>query len=263
VRGRNFTNQDQGYPAQVPPWSIVVSEALADAIWPTEDPIGRQAFLWDDERAIGTVVGVVENMRERGLAVNPTRAVYMPYYGATWSPVHFVVHTNGDPMPLVPTVRGMLADFNGNLPIYNIGNLDDSLVNSVADRRLNALLLTIFSAMALVLALAGVYGVMAYSVARRTSEIGVRVALGAGPSSVLRQMVMVGIRPALIGIGVGMAGALVLSRFVTTLLFQTNPTDPITYVAVISLLGLAALASCYLPARRALRIDPVEALREE
>ncbi len=263
VRGRNLTDQDLMSPAQAAPWSIVISQALAQELWPAEDALGRQVFLWDDEQAIGTVVGVVENMRERGLDRNPTRAVYMPYNGATWSPVHFVVHTAGDPMALVPTVRSLLADFDSSLPLYDIGNLDASLSNSVATRRLNALLLSAFSVVALVLALAGIYGVMAYSVAKRTSEIGVRLALGAGPMKVLGQIVSSGVRPAVIGICIGLLGAFWLSRFLSNLLFEIEPGDPTTYVGVALLLGAAALVSCYLPARRALRVDPVIALREE
>ncbi len=219
--------------------------------------------MWEEEQAIGTVVGVVESMRERGPDRNPTRVVYMSYIGATWSPVFFVVHTAGDPMSLIPMVRGILADLDSSLPIYEIGNLDDSLTNSVAGRRLNTLLLSAFSFVALVLALAGVYGVMAYSVARRTSEIGVRVALGAGPAKVLRQIVTGGVRPALIGIGIGLVGAFGLSRFLSNLLFEIEPTDPVTYLTVASVLAIAAVVACYLPARRALGVSPVDALREE
>ena len=166
-------------------------------------------------------------------------------------------------MTLVPTIRSLLADSDPNLPLYDIGNLDESLTNSVAARRFNALLLSAFSIVALVLALAGVYGVMAYSVAKRTSEIGVRVALGAGPDKVLRQIVAAGIRPALFGIGIGLVGALALSRFLSNLLFEVGPTDPTTYVTVALLLGMAAAFSCYMPARRALSVNPVEALRED
>ncbi len=263
VRGRDLTDQDRMYPLQAPPWNIVISRALADELWPTEDPIGRQVMMWEEEQAIGTVVGVVESMRERGPDRNPTRVVYMSYIGATWSPVYFVVHTAGDPMSLIPMVRGILADLDSSLPIYEIGNLDDSLTNSVAGRRLNTLLLSAFSFVALVLALAGVYGVMAYSVARRTSEIGVRVALGAGPAKVLRQIVTGGVRPALIGIGIGLVGAFGLSRFLSNLLFEIEPTDPVTYLTVASVLAIAAVVACYLPARRALGVSPVDALREE
>ena len=263
VRGRDLMDQDRMYPLQTPPWNVIISQSLANELWPGEDPIGRTILMWEDERAIGTVVGVVESMRERGLDQRPTRAVYMPYDGATWSPVHFVVHTAGDPMSLVPTIRGMLTDFDSSLPLYDIGNLDESLTDSVAGRRLNALLLSTFSFVALVLALAGVYGVMAYSVARRTSEIGVRVALGAGPARVLRQIVAAGVRPALIGIGIGLVGALALARFLSNLLFEIEPTDPMTYVTVVLLLAVAAIFSCYIPARRALSVNPVEALREE
>jgi len=263
VRGRDFNQQDLMHPTQTPPWSIVISEALADELWPGEDPIGRRTVLWVNEDAIGTVVGVVENMRERGLDREPSRAVYLPYFGADWSPVHFVVHAAGDPISLVPTVRSTLASFDSSLPLYDIGNLDDSLQDSVAGRRLNALLLSAFSIVALILALAGVYGVMAYTGARRTVEIGVRGALGAGPTRLIKQIVASGLRPAIVGIAVGILGAFALSRYLSTLLFEIEPTDPASYIGAALLLLVAAMLACYVPARRALSASPAEALRDE
>jgi putative ABC transport system permease protein len=135
--------------------------------------------------------------------------------------------------------------------------------NSVAGNRFNMLLLGIFAAVAMLLALAGIYGVLAYSVTRRTNEIGVRVALGASHRDVLRQIVNQGMRPVAIGITIGVGGAVGLSRFMATLLFGVTPTDPVTFLGVALLLAVAGLGACYLPARRALRVDPVEALREE
>ena len=219
--------------------------------------------LWSDERAVGTVVGVVENMRERGLEQDPTRAIYIPYYGDWWSPIHLVVHTASDPLEFVPVVRSLLADLDPNLPMYGIAELDKTVANSVAGRRLNTLLMTAFAVVALILALAGVYGVLAYTVSRRTSEIGVRIALGASPQKLLSQVIGRGMFPVAIGIVVGLGGAFGLSRFMRGMLFGIESSDPMTYVIVALLLAAAAVGSCYLPARRAVRIDPVTALREE
>ena len=263
LKGRHLTDQDLMYPLQDPPWSVIVSDALADALWPGDDPVGRQVVLWSDERAVGTVVGVVENMRERGLEQDPTKAVYLPYYGDSWSPIHFVVHTAGDPLEFITVVRTQLADIDSSLPIYDITALDKTVAGSMAGRRLNTMLMTGFSVVALVLALAGVYGVLAYTVSRRTSEIGIRIALGAGPQKLLSQVIRHGMSPVLIGIVVGLVGALGLSRLMQGMLFGIEPSDLMTYVVVTLLLAVAGVVSCYVPASRAVRVDPVSALREE
>ncbi len=259
IRGRNFTEQDRiGQP-----WQAVISQQLADLLWPGEDPLGRRAALWADPGRIAEIIGVVGGMRERGPQADPTMVVYIPYYGAGWTPVTFMVHTAGDPAVVIPTLRTVLSEIDANLPISNIAQMDDLVSNSVAGNRFNMLLLGIFAGVAMLLALAGIYGVLAYSVTRRTNEIGVRVALGASHGNVLRQIVLQGMRPVVVGIATGVAGAVGLSRFMSTLLFGVAPTDPVTFAGVAVLLAMAGLGACYLPARRALRVDPVAALREE
>ena len=260
LRGRTFTELDQ----IANPWRAIISKRVAELLWPGEDPIGSRALLWagQDNRP-AEIIGVVGDMRERGLDSEPTLAVYLPIYGAGWTSVNFVLHTAVDPMPLVSSLRGMLAELDPNLPISNIERLDEMVDDSVATRRFNMFLLLVFAGLALVLALAGIYGVQSYTVARRTSEIGIRVALGAPRTTVIGQIVRQGMLPALLGILVGGAGAFGLSRFMSSLLFGIQPTDPATYAGFGLVLALAALASCYLPARRATRVDPVAALREE
>jgi putative ABC transport system permease protein len=156
-----------------------------------------------------------------------------------------------------------VSQFDANLPVSNIATMDSIVSRSVAPRRFNMSLLAVFAAIALVLAIVGIYGVLAYSVARRTAEIGLRAALGATPRNILTLIIAQGMQPIAIGIALGLAGALGLSRSLTGMLYGIQPADPLTYVSVAGLMLLVALFSCYVPARRALRVDPAIALREE
>jgi len=260
LKGRTFDQHD----AIGKPWRVIISKRLADTLWPGEDPVGHQALLWKGQNgSAAEVVGVVGDQRERGLEADPTLTVYLPSYGSGPGTVQFAVHTAGSPTALTPTLRSILKEIDPNLPLSDVQTMDEVVSRSMAPRRFNMFLLTIFAAVALLLALVGVYGVLAYSVGRRTAEIGLRVALGATPRSVLALIIGQGMRPILIGIGVGLAGAVGLSRFVSSLLFNIKPVDPVTYGAVVLLVMVAALLSCYVPALRALRIDPVAALRQE
>jgi ABC-type antimicrobial peptide transport system permease subunit len=241
-----------------------VSKRLADTLWPGEDPVGRQALLWKGQsNDSAEVIGVAANQRERGLDSDPTLTVYLPSYGYGPGPMQFAVHTANNPVALTPTLRSILKELDPNLPLSDVQTMDEVVSHSVAPRRFNMFLITIFAAVALLLALVGVYGVLAYSVGRRTSEIGLRVALGATPAKVLALIVVQGMRPILLGIGIGLIGAVGLSRFMGSLLFNVKPVDPATYAAVALLVAAAALLSCYVPALRALRVDPVAALRQE
>jgi putative ABC transport system permease protein len=260
LKGRTFNQHDQ----IGKPWRVIISKRLADALWPGEDPVGHQALLWKGQSNFpAEVIGVVGNQRERGLAADPTLTVYLPSYGSGPGPVQFAVHTAGNPTALTPSLRSILKEIDSNLPLSDVQTMDEIVSRSMAPRRFNMFLLSIFAGVALLLALVGVYGVLAYSVGQRTAEIGLRVALGATPRKVLALIIGQGMRPILIGIGIGLAGALGLSRFVSSLLFGVKPVDPLTYGAVALLVAAAALLSCYVPALRALRIDPVAALRQE
>jgi putative ABC transport system permease protein len=260
VRGRTFNDHD----IMGKPWRVIVSQRLAERLWPGQDPVGQQALLWKGQRDLpAEIIGVVGNQRERGLDADPTLTVYLPAYGAGPGPAQFVVHSSGTPAQVIPVLHSILKDVDPNLPLADIQSMDEIVSQSVAPRRFNMFLLAIFASAALLLAMIGVYGVLAYSVARRTAEIGLRVALGADPSSVMALVVGQGMRPIVVGIGIGILGALGLSRFIASLLFGVGPMDPLTYVVVAGIVGLTGLTASYLPARRALRVDPVAALRQE
>jgi len=260
LKGRIFDERDR----IGEPWRAIISERLAELLWPGEDPIGRTAILWKGQDDIeAEIIGVVGDMREIRLDLDPTLVVYLPYYGAGWSPMHFVIHAAGEPAALVPTLRALLTEIDPDLPISDVMSMDKIVTDSVATRRFNMAMLAIFAGIALLLALAGIYGVQAYSVTRRTSEIGIRVAMGARPAQVIAEIVRQGMRPAILGIVVGVAGAFILSRLMSSLLYGIAPSDLLTYASVALMLAAVALFACYVPARRALRIDPVNALREE
>ncbi|MGD8816545.1 MAG: ABC transporter permease, partial [Acidobacteriota bacterium] len=229
LQGRTFTEQDR----IGDPWRVIISESLAKLLWPEESALGREMVLWKGQNG-GTaeIIGIVGDMRERGLSLDPTLVVYMPYYGAAWNPVNFVLHTTGTPTDLVPELRALLAAVDPDLPIANVETLDELVIGSVSVDRFNALLLTAFATVALLLALAGVYGVLAYTVRQRTGEIGVRLALGAGTREILRLVIRQGMRPVILGIALGMAGSVALSRYLESLLFGITPTDATTLIIV-------------------------------
>jgi putative ABC transport system permease protein len=260
VRGRDFTEQDM----IAEPWRVIVSQRIADRLWQGENPVGRQLILWKGQSEIpAEVIGVAGDMRDWGLAQEPSLAVYLPYYGAGASPVYFVVHGTAGPEGLQPLLRQILSELDPSLPLSRVQSLEQLVGDSVAARRFIMLLLAAFAGVALLLALAGIYGVLSYAVSRRTGEIGVRLALGASPGKVLRLIVGQGMRPVLVGLVVGIGASLALTRLMASLLFGISPTDLVTYSSVAALLSGAALLSCYVPARQALRVDVVAALRKE
>ncbi len=256
-QGRDF---DQDVIAH--PWRVVVSESLAARLWPGQQAVGRAIVLWrgQNERE-AEVIGVVQDMRERGLAREPTLAVYMPYFGASGFPPEIIVQSAADPLSVVPAIRSILVQIDPDLPLEDVTTLDQMVTGSVADRRLNMSLMGLFAGVAVLLALAGVYGVQAYSVARRAPEIGLRVALGAEPRTILAMMVREGMVAGVAGSVIGIIVVFWASRVLSGLLFGVAPTDPWTYAGAVALLLGATLLSCYLPTRRVLSIDPAETLR--
>jgi len=267
VRGRLFDENDKPVwiPKDVPPYPrrVVLSDRLAKQIFKNEDPIGKQVVLWKSQSGgPAEVVGVVGDSRERGLAENPTLTVYLPY-GTNALTSEFVVHTRDNPLAMVPTIRSLVGELDPNLPISDVRSFDQVVSRSVAPQRLNVVLLSIFSVLALLLATTGIYGVLSYSITRRTPEIGLRVALGATRSNILGMTIRQGLRPALIGAFLGAIGAFWLSRYLATLLFGVKPFDAVTYLVVAALLLATAALACYIPGRRAMQTDPATALRIE
>ena len=261
VGGREFTEHD----IIEKPWRVIVSRRLADELWPGRNPVGQTARLWKGQGDMpAEVIGVVGNMRERGLEQEPTFAVYLPAYGAMGvTSLQLVLHTRGAPEAVMPMLQGLVRGVDANLPVSDVRTLEDVVNRSVATRRFTMLLLSVFAGLAAVLAAAGVYGVLAYTVARRTAEIGVRLALGASPGHVLRRVFSAGMYPVAAGLVLGAAAAFWLSRFMATLLFEIEPNDPATYAVVTAALAIVAAFACYIPARRVLKVDPAIALRAE
>jgi predicted permease len=267
LRGRLFDEKDKpvwATPDQpTPQRRVVISDRLAKQIFPNEDPIGKHVTLWKGQSGgDAEVVGVVGDSRERGPAAGPMLTVYLPY-GVNALTGEFVLHTRSNPLALAPVVRSIVASLDPNLPVADVRSFEEVMQRSVAPQRFNAILLCTFSGLALLLATIGIYGVLSYSISRRTSEIGLRIALGASRGNILGMTLVQGLRPALLGVVLGAIGAWWLSRYMSTLLFGVKPFDTVTYAAVVALLMTTAVVACYLPSLRALRTDPATALRIE
>ncbi len=255
LRGREFTAADEKNEN-----TIIINEAMARKFWPGIDPIGDKILIGHQSRPL-EIIGVVGNVKGDGLNVTPKPEMYTPLRGFWYA--FFVVRTNQEPSTLASTVRQEVAALDRGVPVYQVATMDQLLSNSLANQRFNLFLLVLFAALALGLAAIGIYGVLAFSVSRRTHEIGIRLALGARPGDVLRLIMRQGMRLVMAGIALGVAGALALTRLMASLLYGVSATDPATFVLVSVLLAMVALIACYVPARRAMRVDPMAALRIE
>jgi putative ABC transport system permease protein len=258
--GRPFTDRDT---AESPP-VVIVNENIARLVFAGEDPIGKRIIVWRDEKFPREIVGVVGDVKSRELDEETGPQMYVPYaQDAGWGGLSLAVRTKGDPEALTAAVRGALLSIDKDQPAYDIKTMDDVFSASVAKTRLVVLLFGVFSMFALLLASIGIYGVIAYSVAQRTHEIGIRLALGAQTREVLRMIITQGMILALIGAGLGLAGAFAATRVMRGLLYGVSPTDPLIFIGVSLLLTVVALLACYIPARRATKVDPMIALRYE
>jgi putative ABC transport system permease protein len=259
LRGRTFTAQD----VAKAPMVAIVDQAFVRRHFPNQEPIGQGIDIGNGTDGFYQIVGVVGDMRHESLAETPEPSMYVPFAQDPFSTMWAVVRTDGDPLQQASTARNAVRSIDPALPAYSVTSLADVLGESVADRRFSMLLLAVFALIALFLAGIGLYGVVAYTVSQRTQEIGVRMAIGAQRSDVLKMVLGGGMKLALVGVAVGLVGAIVFARFVSTQLFGITPLDPMSYgVTVAVLLAIAALA-CLGPARRAARVDPLVALRQE
>ncbi len=273
IKGRLLNEHDQSTSAL----SVVVNEGLVRKYWPNQDPIGKTILLTPPENLIPpellphgyhvpklTVVGVVADTHYGSLNEEPAPVVYgsILQHDFSMSPA-FTVRADADPTALVTAVRAALAQVDKNLPMADVSTMDEIMSNSVAQPRLEAVLLGLFGGLAMLLAAVGIYGVMSYSVSQRTSEIGVRMALGAARGDVLLLVCRQGLRLAAVGLAAGLALAFGATRLMSKVLFGVSPTDPLTFGVIIVILAVVALLACYVPARRATRVDPMVALRYE
>ena len=264
IAGRFFGAQDGEGSAPV----VIVNQAFAQKLLPGQDPVGKR-ILGDkpDGSDNMTIVGVVGDVKQSGLTQASRPEIFSPYTQPLWEgmtrSMTLVVRASVDAPTLTPLIRREVLAVDPAQPVYNVQTMETVIERSVSGSRLNMMLLSIFAGLALVLALVGIYSVMSYLVAQHTREIGIRMALGAQPWNILKLVLGQGLMLALIGVMIGLLGAFALTRLMASLLFGVTATDPLTYLAVSLLLLLVSLVACYLPARRAMKVDPMVALRYE
>jgi putative ABC transport system permease protein len=266
VRGREFTDRDTLNSAPV----LIVNETLARQYFPNEDPIGKRIApgfstvpVREDGSGMREVVGVVADVKHQNLQGPPQPEIYFAQSQMPMAAMTVVVRAAGDPRALQRAARGVVQSLDRNAPVYAIRTVDELLDRSVATPRFNTLLLGLFAAVALILTTVGLYGVISCSVSENTQQIGIRVALGAQRSDVFRLIVGQGVMLTIVGVAIGLGAAFGLTRLMSSLLFGVGSTDPWTFTAVAVLLLCVAAIACYLPARRAMKVDPMVALRYE
>ncbi|HEX8144507.1 MAG TPA: ABC transporter permease [Pyrinomonadaceae bacterium] len=258
LRGRDFSEADQENSVKV----VVVNEAMARRFWPNEDATGKRFKFFGDD-FMSEVVGVVRNSDSVNLGEDPRPLAYLPLSQNYAAAVTLHVRTDADPRTVLPSVRREVQALDPNLPLVAVSPISEVLDQVLWAPRMGAALLAVFGLLALILAAVGIYGVLGYSVTQRTHEIGLRMALGAQRSDVLKMVVSQGLMLTFIGIGVGLLAALLLTRFMSSLLYGVAATDPLTFIAVSLILALVAILAAFIPARRATKVDPMIALRYE
>ena len=267
VKGRQFTPQDD----QDHPGVVIVNESFVRHYFPNEEPLGRRikigppTRIWREQRLTSgfEIVGVVRDVKSAGLQANTEPTYYVP---ATQAPLHdmsLMVRTSTEPTSIVPALRQSVWSIDPNQPISRVDTMEQIVSDSIAQPRLNMTLMALFGALSMILAAIGIYGLLSYTVTQRTQEMGIRMALGAQIGDVLRLVLKQGMALAIIGQAIGIVGALALTRLIRGLLFGVTPTDFTIFIGVVSVLTIIALLACYLPARRATKVDPLKALRYE
>jgi putative ABC transport system permease protein len=261
LKGRGFTSADTADSAKV----VVINETLARRIWPGEDPIGKRLKQgWPESQTPWReVVGVVADVKLNGLERDTPMQTYVPLAQEPTRAFSLAVRAAGNPLAAAAEVERAIHSIDKDLPVSDVRSMEQLLGVSMAQRRLTMTLLLSFAALALLLAGVGVYGVISYSVRLRTRELGIRMALGAQRRDVLKMILSQGLKLALIGVAIGTPSAFALTRWMETLLFNVRPADPLTFAAIPAVLSLVALFACWIPARRATKVDPMVALRCE
>ena len=262
IRGRVFTDHDNVRPDGHRDVAII-NRHLAERMWPNADPLGKRINCGDDGSTCAEIVGIVGDVKHNSLVDEIGYDLYYAAYQSYSKQTHFVARTQGDPLMLADEIKRAIWQVAPDTGVFNVMPLTRLSANTVWQSRVWGLLFGIFSLIALVLAAAGIYGVMAYFVTQRTREIGVRIALGAQWSDVLKLILKSGMALVVAGLTIGLLGAFALTRLMTALLFEVSPTDPLTFIAVVLCVILASLLACYIPARRATKVDPLVALRYE
>jgi ABC-type antimicrobial peptide transport system permease subunit len=244
---------------------IIVDQTLAKLAWPGQNAVGKQLQLapTGQENAFSEVVGVVEHMRQHDLTRDVLHQIYYPIGQGTPSVMTFVVETALDPGSLIPAVRRTVKSMDPDLPVSRLTPMNAYLSEGRAQARFSLVLMSVLGAVALLLTAVGVFGVISYSVSQRTREFGIRLALGEDPRRTRLSVLAGGMRLVLLSIGIGLVGSLAVTRLIAGLLYQVRPADPVTFAGIGVLLALVALFACYLPARRATRVDPALTLRSE
>lgn len=257
LMGREFTSQDNLDGAKV----VIINEALARKYLPSEDPLGKQIVVRNKQLEI---VGVVGNLKHENLTAEDATEIYVPYLQSDPPPWSFlVVRSAVNPQQLVASIGTAVGGADPDVPVYSIRTMEERLSNSFATQRFNGFLFVIFGALSLILAAVGIYGVINYVVSQRAEEIGIRIALGAQRNNILKLVLVQGTIYVGIGIVVGLAGAIALTSLISNLLYGVKPNDPIIYTSASLILAGVALIATLIPARRAIKIDPLRAIKEE
>ena len=264
-QGRSFDEHDNTGSVPV----AIINETMAHRFWPNENPLGKRFKLGppDSSNPWITIVGIAGDVKQMGLDAPVKSEMYFPYsqifYNVSYAPSALVIRTVDDPMSLVGTIRHEVWAVDREQPVSNVKTMEEILEGETAQRSLGTSLLTVFAGLALLLATLGIYGILSHAVKQRTPEIGVRMAMGARPTDVLQVVIKDGMRLTLLGLAIGLAASLVLTQMMVTMLFGVTTTDPLTLGSVVTILIVVALTACYLPARRASKLNPMVALRCE
>jgi putative ABC transport system permease protein len=259
LRGRTFTDRD----VKDAPRVALISDSFARRYFPNEDPVGRWISMTNGRESYSEIVGIVGDVKQYGLAAPTPAQMYEPFPQDSFRFMNIILRTANDPVAMSGAMRSQVRAVDPEQPVSSIITLDRVVADTVARARFSVILLAVFSAIALVLSAVGIYGVMAYAVTQRTHEMGIRLALGAEPTDVMKLVVLHGMAINSIGLGIGLAAALALTRLLSSLLFGVKAYDPLTFIGIALLVTLVSLLACYVPARRAMRVDPIVALHYE